>query len=45
MITQAGGDATNSWQKQLFVGQIPSEWSEKELRVNLALGLEIHPDR
>jgi len=42
MITQAGGDATNIWQKQLFIGQIPCEWGEKELTDYLAKSLHIH---
>jgi len=42
MITQAGGDATNIWQKQLFIGQIPYEWGEKELTEYLAKSLHIH---
>lgn len=41
MITQAGGDATNIWQKQLFIGQIPYEWGEKELTEYLAKSLHI----
>lgn len=41
MITQAGGDATNIWQKQLFIGQIPYEWGEQELTDYLANQLRI----
>jgi len=42
MITQAGGDATNVYQKQLFVGQIHREWDEGDLTMFLARELQIN---
>jgi len=44
MITQAGGDATNVYQKQLFVGQIHRDWGETELTIFLAKELHIALD-
>lgn len=44
MITQAGGDATNVYQKQLFVGQIHRDWGETELIMFLAKELQIAID-
>jgi len=45
MSNQAGGDAGNQWQRQLFVGQIPLDWDSGRLRDYLCKHLGISEDR
>jgi len=45
MSNQAGGDAGNQWQRQLFVGQIPLDWDAGRLRDYLSKHLAISEDR